>query len=76
MKASEARAKAMKILNANVEIKEELDRIYNAINTRVEAGGLSLYINIDYKYHEYITTKLKEDGYKVDIVFENFNIQW
>lgn len=74
MKASEAREKAMKILNAN--IKEELDRIYNAINTRVEAGGLSLYIDIDYKYHEYITTKLKEDGYKVDIVFENFNIQW
>lgn len=76
MKASEAREKAIKAMDKNIECRKVLERIYKIIENQANKGYLSVHVTVSYKYHDYVTTKLKEDGYKISIVFENFEISW
>ena len=76
MKASEARAKAIEAMDKNIECHEELEKIYKKIEDQANKGYLSVHATVSYKYHDYITTKLKEKGYKVVIVFQKFEIYW
>ena len=76
MKASEAREKAIKAMDKNIECHEELEKIYKIIEDQANKGYLSVHVTVSYKYHDYVTTKLKEDGYKISITFESFEISW
>ena len=76
MKASEARAKAIEAMDKNIECHEELEKIYKIIEDQANKGYLSVHVTVSYKYHDYVTTKLKEDGYKISITFESFEISW
>lgn len=76
MKALEARAKSMKAMNENQEFSTYLEKIYKEIEKAAENGRLKLTINVSYKYHDYVSTKLIEDGYDINIIFEGFEIKW
>ena len=76
MKANEAREKAIKAMDKNIECHKVLERIYKIIENQANKGYLSVHTTVSYKYHDYITTKLKEDGYKISITFESFEISW
>lgn len=76
MIACEARAIAIEAMNKNIECRKELEKIYKKIEDQANKGYLSVHVTVSYKYHDYVTTKLKEDGYKISITFESFEISW
>ena len=76
MKANEARKKALEVINSDIDCIKELERVYNLIKERAAVGSFSLHVLVNYRYHEYILMKLNEDGYKVTIIFEKFEIRW
>ena len=76
MKASEARGLAIKAMDRDIECHREMERVYKKIEDAANRGKLGVNITVPYKYHDYVTIKLKENGYKLCIVFEKFEISW
>ena len=57
--------------------EKELDEIYDKlVKCRTKQGKLGAHVTVPYRYHDYVITKLKENGYKLCIAFEKFEISW
>lgn len=78
MNAIEARKKAIEVLkeHENEEALKTLNGVYYEIHKAVHKGALSVNIKVNYDYQDFILYSLNEDGYKVEILFENFKISW
>lgn len=76
MKASEARAKAIEIMNKDKECHNKIKEVYKEIEKAVNKGCLKVHITVPYRYHDFISTQLVSNGYRVSIVFEKYEISW
>lgn len=76
MKARQARELAIKAMDKDTECHKEIERVYKEIEERAKQGKLGAHVTVPYRYHDYVITKLKENGYKLCIVFEKFEISW
>ena len=69
MKARQARELAIKAMDRDIECHKEIEE-------RAKQGKLGAHVTVPYRYHDYVITKLKENGYKLCIAFEKFEISW
>jgi len=76
MKASDARRKAIRAMDQDRECIKIMNDIYKKIGDAASKGKLGVNIEVPYSYHDYVRTKLIEDGYKFVTVFERFEIRW
>lgn len=76
MKASEARARAMEVMNRDIECHKKMQEVYREIEEAVNKGCLKVRITIPYRYHDLVSTQLVANGYRVSIIFEKFEISW
>lgn len=76
MKASEARARAMEVMNRDIECHKKMQEVYREIERAVNKGSLKVHITIPYRYHDFVSTQLIANGYRISIVFEKYEISW
>lgn len=76
MKANEARKKSIEVMDRDIDCYSKIKEIYGLIEKTANKGKLKINLEIDYRYHDYVSTKLVDNGYKISIVFKRFEINW